>query len=185
VKGVDDDGSVAGMIGGSLQRTLEVIAEAARREGFEFDAAAVQAGGATEPAYGEDLERHRQDPLAISAREYGQLAWRIGRAILPIAGARGDAPLLDAVETIEWFSSIISSKVYRAICGQEEGWEGSDEAQTDFNGSAKMALIGIGESRRAWLCSWRRAAPRRTASQRGRSGCSRRWTPRCASAFRE
>jgi hypothetical protein len=45
---------------------------------------------------------------------------------------------------------MISSKLYRAICGQAEGWEGPDEVQTDFNGSAKIALIGIGESRRAW-----------------------------------
>ena len=96
------------------------------------------------------LERHRQDPLAVRAREYGALAWRIGRAIAPIAAARDDAPLVEAVETIEWFSSMIGSKLYRAICGQVEGWEARDEAQTDFNGSAKVALIGIGESRRAW-----------------------------------
>ncbi|MEA2665819.1 MAG: hypothetical protein QOI11_2763, partial [Candidatus Eremiobacteraeota bacterium] len=64
--------------------------------------------------------------------------------------AREDQALVDAVETIEWFSSMISSKLYRAVCGQAEGWEGRDEAQTDFNGSAKIALIGIAESRGAW-----------------------------------
>ena len=45
---------------------------------------------------------------------------------------------------------MVSSKVWRAICGQAEGWEGRDEVQTDFNGSAKIALIGIAESLRAW-----------------------------------
>ncbi len=45
---------------------------------------------------------------------------------------------------------MISAKLYRAICGRAEGWEGQDEPQADFNGSAKIALIGIGESRRAW-----------------------------------
>jgi hypothetical protein len=152
LKAGGDDRSPADTIGDSLQRTLAILAEAARREGVELDAAGVDAAEsdeAIEPAH-VDLERHRQDPLAVSAREYGQLAWRIGRAIAPIAGARGDAPLVEAVETIEWFSSLISSKVYRAICGQAEGWEGGDEAQTDFNGSAKIALIGVGESRRAW-----------------------------------
>jgi hypothetical protein len=34
--------------------------------------------------------------------------------------------------------------------GQAEGWEPAEEVQTDFNGSAKMALLGIAESRRAW-----------------------------------
>jgi hypothetical protein len=141
------DRSLADTIGASLQRTLEMLAEAARRVGGDLHATADEAA---EAGANEDLERHRQDPLAISAREYGQLAWRIGRAIAPIAAARGDAPLVEAVETIEWFSSMISSKLYRAICGQAEGWEGRDEAQTDFNGSAKIALIGIGESRCAW-----------------------------------
>jgi len=147
------DRSLADTIGDSLQRTLEMLAEAARREGVDLDAPTAEAE--TEASSPDtDLERHRQDPLAVRARAYGQLAWRIGRAIAPIAAARDDAPLVEAVETIEWFSSMISSKLYRAICGQAEGWEEGErrreDAQTDFNGSAKIALIGIDESRRAW-----------------------------------
>lgn len=131
----------------SLQRTLEVLAEAARRTGFDLDTSADEE---TSPGVSDEFECHRQDPLAVRARDYGQIAWRIGRAVAPIAAARDDAPLVEAVETIEWFSSMISAKVYRAICGQAEGWEDAGETQTDFNGSAKIALIGIGESRRAW-----------------------------------
>jgi hypothetical protein len=139
--------SLADTLGESMRRTLEMLAEAARREGVDLDAPSDEQ---KEPAAGDDLERHRQDPLVVRAREYGQLAWRVARAIAPIAAVRGDLAVVEAVETIEWFSSMISSKLYRAICGQAEGWEGSDEAQTDFNGSAKVALLGIGESRRAW-----------------------------------
>jgi hypothetical protein len=142
-----DDRSLADLVGDSLQRTLEMLAEAARRDGVDLDALAEEAQAS---AADENLERLRQDPLAVRAREYGRLAWRIGRAIAPLAAARDDAPLVDAVETIEWFSSMISSKVYRAVCGQADGWEGREEAQTDFNGSAKIALIGIAESRIAW-----------------------------------
>ncbi len=142
-----DDRPLADAVEDSLQRTLEMLAEAARRECVDVGAPADEAN---ETAAGDDIERHRRDPLVARAREYGRLAWRISRAIAPIATARDDAQLLDAVETIEWFSSMISSKLYRAICGQAEGWEGRDEAQTDFNGSAKIALIGIGQSRRAW-----------------------------------
>jgi hypothetical protein len=142
-----DKHSLAATMGASLRRMLGLLSEAAQREGVDTRAPAEEdPEGAVDVA----LERHRQDPLAIRAREYGALAWRIGRAIAPIAAARDDAPLVDAVETIEWFSSMISSKLYRAICGQMEGWEGRDEAQTDFNGSARIALIGIAESRRAW-----------------------------------
>ena len=128
----------------SLQRILTVLAEAARRDGIDLDA------DAEDRAADADLERHRRDPLAVRSRDYGRLAWRIGRAVAPIAAARGDEALVEAIETIEWFSSMISSKLYRAICGQAEGWEPRDEAQTDFNGAAKTALVGIGESRRAW-----------------------------------
>jgi hypothetical protein len=146
---------IAETIGDSLQRMLAMLAEAARREGVDLDTAAEDVVS-TSPTEGaetpgeEDFTRHRQDPLALAAREYGRLAWRIGRAIAPIAAARDDEALVEAVATIEWFSSMISSKLYRAICGQAEGWEGRDEAQTDFNGSAKIALIGITESRGAW-----------------------------------
>ena len=142
-----EDRSLADTVGDSLQRTLEMLAEAARREGVDLEAAT---DDVVDPSVEADLDRHRRDPLAVRAREYGQIAWRIGRAVAPIAAARADAPLAEAVETIEWFSSLISAKIYRAICGRAEGWEGADEAQTDFNGSAKIALIGIGESRRAW-----------------------------------
>ena len=141
------DQSLAGTVGDSLQRTLEMLAEVTRREGVDLNALAEEAKQSAED---EDPERHRQDPLAVRAQEYGHLAWRIGRAIAPIAAARDDAPLVDAVATIEWFSSMISAKLYRAICGQAEGWEEPDEVQTDFNGSAKVALVGIGESQRAW-----------------------------------
>jgi hypothetical protein len=126
---------------------MEMLAEAARREGVDLEAVENER---TDTEVGADIDRHRQDPLAVRAREYGRLAWRIGRAIAPIAAARDDAALIEAVETIEWFSSMISAKLYRAVCGQAEGWEDAGDAQTDFNGSAKIALIGIGESRRAW-----------------------------------
>ena len=142
----DGEQSLADTVGSSLQRTLEMLAEVARREGLDMESATEEAAASAD----EDFERHRQDSLAVRAREYGHLAWRIGRALAPIVAAREDAPLIDAVETIEWFSSMISSKLYRAICGQAEGWEGREEAQTDFNGSAKITLIAIAESRAAW-----------------------------------
>ena len=140
-----DDRPLADTVRDSLQRTMAMIAEVARREGFDFDAADNVVSTADR-----ELDKHRQDALVVRAREYGHLAWRIGRAVAPIAEARGDEAIVEAVEMIEWFSSMISSKLYRAICGQAEGWERPDEAQTDVNGSAKVALIGIEESRRGW-----------------------------------
>ena len=98
-----------------------------------------------------DFERHRNDPLAVSAREYGTLAWRIGRAIAPIAAARGDETAGrgrrdDRVVFVDGQLEGVSGDLWTGR------WMGSDRtrSQTDFNGSAKIALIGIGESRRAW-----------------------------------
>jgi hypothetical protein len=141
-----DKHSLAATMAASLRMPGQ-LSELARREHVDIFA---PAGTDSEEAVDAALERHRQDPLAIHAREYGALAWRIGRAVASLAAARDDAPLLEAAETIEWFSSMIGSKLHRAICGQIEGWEARDEVQTDFNGSAKVALIGIAESRRAW-----------------------------------
>jgi hypothetical protein len=142
-----DEGSVGEVLNDSLGRMLELLKEAARREGVDLDLPDEDDSAA---AASSDFERHRDDPLAVSARDYGTLAWRIARAIAPIAAARGDEALVEAAETIEWFSSMVSSKVWRAICGQADRWEAIDDVQTDFNGSAKIALLGIGESLRAW-----------------------------------
>jgi hypothetical protein len=145
--GDDEDATLAEAIGASLQRTIEMLAEMARREGIDLS----DLGTGTEATDVEaDFERHQHDPLVLRAHEYGHLAWRITKGIEPIVAARGDPMVVEAVETINWFSSMISSKLYRAVSGLAEGWETHDQVQTDFNGSAKIALVGIDASRRGW-----------------------------------
>jgi len=57
----------------------------------------------------------------------------------------------DAIETINWFCIFISVKSQRAIGGkQEDDYDEEDMLQSDFNGSAKIALIAIGRSIEAW-----------------------------------
>jgi hypothetical protein len=139
--------SIADMVDASLRRTLEILTEVARREGIDLENVAKDEDVT---AIEDQAERHRRDPLAVSARRYGELAWRIAQALEPIVGQRGDAAVIDAVDTIEWFATLIGAKIRRAICGQSEGWDDRDRAQTDHNGSAKVALLGIAESRAAW-----------------------------------
>jgi hypothetical protein len=139
--------ALADTIGGSLQRTLDMVAEIARREGVDLTALADEPDAPAPPAV---RDPHREDPLVVRASEYGHLAWRVSRAITPIVATRGEARVIDAVATIEWFSSLVSSKIYRAVSGQTEGWEPREQVQTDFNGSAKIALLGVAESRDAW-----------------------------------
>jgi hypothetical protein len=130
----------------SLDRAIEMLTEIARREGI--DLAAVNAiGGRGAP----DLERLERDSLLERAREYADLAWSVGRTLEPLVAARGDAAAIAAVESILWFSSHIHVKLARAVWGHAVRWELGDDVQADFNGSAKVALAGIGESRDSWL----------------------------------
>ena len=144
--GAGDGTSLAESVGASMRLAIEMIAEASRRKGI--DLTAIDESEDDEPRF--DPERHRGDPMAVRSREYGHLAWRIAKAVEPLVVARGDAAVIDAVGTIDWFSSLIGAKVYRAICGLAERWDPDEDVQTDYNGSAKIALIGIEESRRAW-----------------------------------
>jgi hypothetical protein len=143
-----DAESVAGRVRESLARRLGTITEIARREHIDLRTLGASSDAA------EKRERHAQDPLVVSARQYGDLAWRLARALGPIAAARGDPAVSGAVDVIDWFSSMIGAKVSRAVSGvafaRESGDPDDDRVQRDFNGSAKIALLGIAESRRAW-----------------------------------
>jgi hypothetical protein len=143
----DADESPAEIIGGSLRRTLDAIAAIAGREGVDQP---VLGEVAAAPAPRSNLDRYRQDPLVVRAEEYTHLAWRISRVLAPLVAARGEASIIDAVTTIAWFSTRVSAKTYRAVVGQAKDRERAGQVQTDFNGSAKAALLGIAESRDAW-----------------------------------
>jgi hypothetical protein len=139
--------TIAGMVSTSLRRTLAILTEVARREEIDVeDLTNGQAAG----TIGEDPERHTRDPLVAAARQYAELAWRIAQALEPVVAQRGDRAVIEAVDTIGWFSTLISAKIRRAVCGQSDGWEDSDGVQTDHNGSAKVALLGLAESSAAW-----------------------------------
>ena len=131
----------------SLQRTPRIHTEVARRKGIDLDAFAKPDEA---DCVGNERDHHQEDSLVVRARQYGRLAWRVARALAPVVARRGDEAVTGAIAIIEWFSSMISSKIHRAISVRADGWEDDDDVQTDFNGSAKIALIGIAESRAAW-----------------------------------
>jgi hypothetical protein len=55
----------------------------------------------------------------------------------------------DPLAVVDWFSSFIPPKIYRALTGLAE-FDGDREFQPDHEGSAKIALIGIDRSLEAW-----------------------------------
>jgi hypothetical protein len=143
--------SLAERVGATLRRTLAMLAEIGRRKGIDLEALST-ADEAEAAKIEAAFKRHYDDPIVVRSREYAHVAWRIAQALGPLVAARGDPLVIEAVETIEWFSTLISSKVYRAVAGQAECGQGGDgdNLPPDHDGSAKVALIGIAESRDGW-----------------------------------
>jgi hypothetical protein len=65
---------------------------------------------------------------------------------------RWSSDVEEALDTISWNAGMIGAKVYRALHGFAERGLFADEdpLQNDWNGSAKLARILVGESRSAW-----------------------------------
>lgn len=57
----------------------------------------------------------------------------------------------DCLEVIEWYCHFIHVKIMRAVRGKlSDHWMEEDDYQTDFNGSARIALLAIDRSLQAW-----------------------------------
>ncbi|MGC1243192.1 MAG: hypothetical protein WA874_16495 [Chryseosolibacter sp.] len=58
----------------------------------------------------------------------------------------------DSLAVIQWYQVFIHVKLMRAIMGKlsNDGWAEENGFQTDFDGSAKIALIAIERSMHAW-----------------------------------
>lgn len=69
-------------------------------------------------------------------------------------GKHADSAIREAIETIGWDSHLIHVKIMRALDGRDEYPRGEpfgkNAVQSDWNGSAKVALLSIERSERAW-----------------------------------
>lgn len=128
----------------SLDRSLGMIQVIAERHGIDLS------------AIPDDGEHDRVstlgkgDPLVRRAREYSLAAHPIAKALGPLVAARRDRELVEAVDTIAWLCITVSSKTSRAVTGALRAEYDPAEEQTDANGSAKVALLLIDQSREAW-----------------------------------
>ncbi len=90
------------------------------------------------------------DPLTLGAREYAVAGLRVLQALRPRLMRRGDAASIDAADRLEETCITIASKIHRAISSALSGTGCPRDLENDANGSAKVALLLIGESRLAW-----------------------------------
>src|SRR5688572_4531885 len=55
------------------------------------------------------------DVLVARSREYALITWRILRTLRPIVDLRGDRQVREALDTAEYFSGMVASKIFRAV----------------------------------------------------------------------
>jgi hypothetical protein len=139
--------TLTGLMSDSVRRTMDIIAILAAREGIDLTSAPNDADLPEDEAR---WARCRADPLVVLAERYAFTTWPIVQALRPIVLGRGDAEVIEAVNTIEWFCSKVASKTCRAVYGLDDPEQDPNDLQRDANGSAKVARLIIGESRRAW-----------------------------------
>ena len=109
-----------------------------------------RSGSAGEPFDVERAARAAQsDPLVEMASDYVRAAWTVLKGSRSQVDRTGDAAAHNAVERLEEVCLTLGSKIYRAVAGAAES-PAAAAVQGDANGSAKVALLIIEESRRQW-----------------------------------
>jgi len=148
------DATVAEQVHDSFSETFRLLEDWCRREGVDFDEIRREAESESVRAELERVtETVRADPLQRLATAYTHAALNIVDA-LSAARAMHEWPaeVTAAFETVSWHAGLVSAKVHRALHGLAEVGHvvEEDPVQNDWNGSAKLARIIVGESKNAW-----------------------------------
>lgn len=141
---------VDAVIAVSMQVTLDEISAAMAAVGLtprgRSPEEIKEADAALEKERGE-VEAHE---LVTRAREYARLSFSVLQTIRPMLAGRCDLEGLAATDQAEELCTTVASKIFRAISSARDPEVTQDDVQSDANGSAKVALLVIEESRRAW-----------------------------------
>jgi hypothetical protein len=95
----------------------------------------------------------RADPLQTLATAYTHTALALVDGLSAARALRKWPPEVDtAVETIGSYAGKVGAKVYRALHGYADRSEvlEDDVVQNDWNGTAKLARLIVGQSKAAW-----------------------------------
>jgi hypothetical protein len=143
---------VAAVVRLGLEVTIEELTELAELHGVPFEPGS-EPLASDEPGIdrSEVLRQHdAASPLGLSADEYAALSWQTLRGLRGLLAGRRDREALDACERLEEMCVGVASKVVRALSSAAKPEHDPADLQSDANGSAKVALLLIEESRRAW-----------------------------------
>ena len=170
-----DDPDVSDLTNAKFWRQLDsvfkdahdLIKQCAEEAGVDLDAIE-----SSEPdAHIEEVEDGSRNEFSALARDYAAMVetWFTNELVAEESlsenarlAAKNEGTKIDlqsAIEVIRWYQFFIAAKVFRAVMGDDDEMDGiypnggEDEmnpAQTDANGSAKIALIAIDRSFSAW-----------------------------------
>ncbi|MEI9476680.1 MAG: hypothetical protein WCO26_08900 [Deltaproteobacteria bacterium] len=140
-------------LSGVLGETLELLREAGKKWGIEFETLDSVGDRARMRANDEAAENHL---ICRAATSYSSMVedWLGGRERLffeTAPAAQEGMDIEEAFDVIRWYQYFITAKLTRAIRGKmEEEEERCDEFASDSDGSAKVALIAMDRSIGAW-----------------------------------
>lgn len=149
---------VSGTMAISLQVTFDEASELMVKQGLPAIPIAASDETAVRSAAlaigSRKIERAEADPLVAIGAEYARGTWHVLQALRPILAARADPVAVDSAERLEEMCVTIASKIFRAVSSSLDDEEGAGspghDIESDANGSAKVALLLLEESRQAW-----------------------------------
>ena len=138
----------------SLDRSLRLLHAYAESEGVDMETA--------DP--GEVAARNaiEEDPLVVAAHQYASESWKLLDALESQLGPAAAVDVRDAIDSLQWLSTMIGPKIYRALAGLVDPLSPADHpTQNDAHGSAKTARLMITDSLAGWrvVNQFGRAAP--------------------------
>lgn len=153
----------------NFQKSIELLHELAREKGFDLNNIPHDEDERIELQRKNTRSLVKSDPLIVVCRDYAMQArkmmedeelWRRKgeemiqhqrMGVVDITELEDQLHLMkECKSVICWYLFFIEVKFSRALSGIIDGWEDKDGIQTDYNGSAKIALLAVHRTREAW-----------------------------------
>lgn len=137
-------------IGDQLEQSMQLMLEEAKRLGVDLNSLPL----ADDKAREQLREKNRSHPAAELGLRYSQSVYH-WRENLPefreLMEELKSPTLKNSLEVVTWYEVFIHAKVMRALSGKssEDNWP-EDDYPKDYDGSAKIALVAIERSVKAW-----------------------------------
>ena len=127
----------------SLGRSLRLLHGYAESEGLDLCEGDPGEAPARDAAEG--------DALVVAAHQYAADCLTLLNALQSQLGADAAIDVRDAIDSLQWLSTMIGPKIYRALAGLADRLSPWDHPfQNDAHGSAKTARLMIADSLAAW-----------------------------------